>query len=122
MNTSSSAEFNERCSAKCSPASDNGCMFQFLFDRATDAVWLINPDTGAVVDCNEAAAALMRCASRADLIGRRLEELSVPEQKDGAPIVEAVRRIGTKFENRNSKFDWKLRRCDGTEVTLEGDA
>jgi PAS domain S-box-containing protein len=97
-------------------------MFQFLFDRASDAVWLINPDTGAVVDCNEAAAALMRCASRADLIGRRLEELSGPEQKGGAPIVEAVRRIGTKFENRNCKFDWKVRRFDGTEVTLEGDA
>ena len=120
MTTSEGTEFNERWSEKCSPQSDNGCMFQFLFERTSDAVWLINPDTGAVVDCNEAASVLMRCTNRADLIGRCLEELSAPEPKEGLP--EAVRRIGEKFEGRNSKFDWKARRFDGTEVILDGEA
>jgi PAS domain-containing protein len=92
MNTSKSTEFNERCSAKCSPLRDNGSMFQFLFERTSDAVWLIDPGTGAVVDCNEATAVLMRCRNRADLVGRRLDELSAPEQKDGSPTAEAARR------------------------------
>jgi PAS domain S-box-containing protein len=116
-----STEFNERCSAKCSPLRDNGCMFQFLFERTSDAVWLIDPGTGAVVDCNEATAVLMRCRSRADLVGRRLDELSAPEQKDGSPTAEAARRMA-EFESRNSKFVWQARRFDGTEVTLEGNA
>jgi PAS domain S-box-containing protein len=121
MKTSKSTEFNERCSAKCSPLRDNGCMFQFLFERTSDAVWLIDPGTGAVVDCNEATAVLMRCRSRADLVGRRLDELSAPEQKDGSPTAEAARRMA-EFESRNSKFVWQARRFDGTEVTLEGNA
>ena len=122
MNTSKNTDFNEGCSAKCSPPRDNGCMFQFLFEHTSDAVWLIDPDTGAVVDCNEAAAVLMRSTSRADLVGRRLEELAVPEQEDGRPFLEAVRRVAERFESRKSKFDWKARRLDGTEITLEGNA
>ena len=122
MNTSKSAEFNEMCSAKRSPPRDNGCMFEFLFERTSDAVWLIDSDTGAVVDCNEATAVLMRCASRADLVGKLLEELSAPEQKSGSPIAEAVGPIAERFERRNSKFDWNARRFDGTVLTLEGNA
>jgi len=122
MNTSKNTDFNEGCSVRGSPPHDNGCIFQFLFERTSDAVWLIDPDTGAVVDCNEATAVLMRCTSRADLVGRRLEELAAPEQEDSSPIVEAARRVAERFESRNSKFDWKARRSDGTEVTLEGNA
>jgi PAS domain-containing protein len=115
MNTSKNTDFTERCSAKWSPPRDGGCMFQFLFERTSD-------ETGAVVDCNEATAMLMRSTGRADLIGRRLEEFATPEQKGGSSIVEAVQRIAERFESRNSKFDWKARRLDGTEVTLEGNA
>jgi PAS domain S-box-containing protein len=97
-------------------------MFQFLFERTSDAIWLIDPETVAVVDCNEATAMLMRSTSRADLVGRRLEEFATPEQKDGSSIVEAVQQIAERFESRNSKLDWKARRFDGTEVTLEGNA
>src|SRR6516225_11982751 len=120
MNTSKNTDFNEGCSVRGSPPHDNGCIFQFLFKRTSDAVWLIDPDTGVVVDCNEATVVLMRSASRADLVGRRLEELVAQEQEDGSPIVEAVRRDAGRFESRNSKL--KARRFDGTEVTLEGNA
>jgi PAS domain S-box-containing protein len=60
--------------------------------------------------------------SRADLVGKRLEELSVPEQKNGTSIGQAARRIAEGFENRKDKFDWRARRFDGTEVTLEVNA
>jgi PAS domain S-box-containing protein len=122
MNTSTSAEFNQRRSAECSPPRDNDCMFQFLFERTSDAVCLIDPGTGTVVDCNDATAVLMRCTSRADLVGRRLEEFAASGQKEGSPTAEAVRCIAERFQSRNNKFHWKARRFDGTEVTLEGSA
>ena len=104
MNTSKNTDFNEGCSAKCSPPRDNGCMAQFLFEHTSDAVWLIDPDTGAVVDCNEAATVLMRSTSRADLVGRRLEELAASEQVHGPPswrLCDASPR-GSKAERASS--------------------
>ena len=67
----------------------------------TDAVWLFDPATATVVDCNKAAAALMRCESRADLIGKGAIELSAPEQPDGThtgeiPAAPHERRRSTR--------------------------
>lgn len=122
MNTSKNTDFNERSIGNRSPPGNNGCMFQFLFEHTSDAVWLIDPNTGTVADCNKATAVLMRSTSRADLIGRRLKELVTPEQEDDSPIVEAVRSVAERFQSRSIKFDWKARRFDGTEVRLEGNA
>src|SRR6516162_2460397 len=99
MNTSKNADSTERCSAMWSPPRDGTCMFQFLFERTSDAIWLIDPEAGAVVDCNEATAMLMRSTSRGDLVGRRLEEFATPEEIDGSSIVEAVQRIAERFES-----------------------
>src|SRR5262245_11531735 len=120
MNTPKSTGGNERRSASCGPLWENDSVFAFLFERTSDAVWMIDPGTGAVLNCNEATAVLMRCASRIDLVGKRLEELSAAGQEVGLSIVEAVQCIVEGFENRSSRFDWKARRLDGTEVTLEG--
>ena len=76
MNTSNSAEWNERRSASGGQSRNTESMFHLLFERRADAVWLFDPSTATVVDCNQAAAALLRCASTADLIGKRAEELS----------------------------------------------
>jgi PAS domain S-box-containing protein len=123
MNTSNSAEWNERCSAYGDPSRNTESMFHLLFERTADAVWLFDPATATVVDCNKAAAALMRCASRADLIGKRAEELSTPVQPDGTPTVESVaRRIAETLESGNSRFEWTARRFDGTELPLEVNA
>jgi PAS domain S-box-containing protein len=122
MNTSNCTEWNERCNAKSSPPRDSDSMFKFLFEHAMDAIWLIDPDTAKVVDCNEATAVLMRCASRADLVGKRLEELSSQRQTAGSPTVEAVRRIAETLKSGNNKFEWRSQRFDGTEVPLEVNA
>jgi PAS domain S-box-containing protein len=94
-------------------------MVQFLLESISDAVWLIDPDTGTVVDCNNATVALLRCTSRGDLIGKRFEDLAAPEQKIGAATVEPGRPIAERFKSRSSRFNWKVRRFDGTEATLE---
>ena len=74
-----------------------------------------------IVDCNEATAVLMRCR-RADLVGKQLEELSPPGQRDGSPTVEAARRITETLKSGNSRFEWTLQRFDGTRVPLEVNA
>ena len=123
MKTSKSAEWNERCSASGGPSRNTESMFHLLFERTADAVWLFDPGTATVVDCNKAAAALMRCASRADLIGKRAEEISTEVQPDGTPTVESVeRRIAEILKSGNSRFEWTVRRFDGTELPLEVNA
>ena len=112
----------ERSNAKGSQPHDTEPMFHLLFERTADAVWLFDPRTAAMVDCNEAAAALMRC-SRADLVGKRAEELSPQVQPDGSPTVESVaRRIAETLKSGNSRFEWTARRFDGTEVPFEVNA
>jgi PAS domain S-box-containing protein len=123
MNTSNSAEWDERCSAYGGPSRNTESMFHLLFERTADAVWLFDPATATVVDCNKAAAALMRCESRADLIGKRAVELSAPVQPDGISTVESVaRRIAETLKSGNSRFEWTARRFDGTELPLEVNA
>src|SRR6516225_11044867 len=97
-------------------------MFQFLFECTADAVWLIDPGSGAVVDCNEAAAVLMRSSSRAGLVGKRLEEFSPAGHKDASLTAEIARRITERGKNGNGWFEWALRRFDGTEVPLNVNA
>jgi PAS domain S-box-containing protein len=98
-------------------------MFHLLFERTADAVWLFDPATATVVDCNKAAAALMRCESRAELIGKLAIELSAPVQPDGTPTAESVaRRIAETLKSGNSRFEWTARRSDGTELPLEVNA
>jgi PAS domain-containing protein len=80
-------------------------MFHLLYERTADAVWLFDPGTAKVVDCNKAPAALMRCRSRVDLVGKRLEDLSPAVQPDGSPTAEAVRHIAETLKNGKNRFE-----------------
>ena len=93
-------------------------MFQFLFEHSADAIWLIDQETATVVHCNESTVALMRCGSRADLVGKQLEELLPPEQR-GASASPAAQSITERLRNGNGKFDWTFRQLDGTGVSFE---
>jgi PAS domain S-box-containing protein len=121
MNSSNSTKWNERCNANGRLLGDNDRMFQFLFEHTADAIWLIDPEAATVVDCNESTVALMRCRSRADLVGKQLEEL-LPLEQRGASASAAAQSITEKLKNGNRKFDWTSRRFDGTEVLLEAKA
>lgn len=95
-------------------------MFDLLFERTADAVWLFNPATASVVDCNAAAVELMRFPSKSDLVGKHSAEISPAIQPDGLPTVEsAAGRIREVLQSGNSRFEWVFLRYDGTEVPLE---
>ena len=77
-------------------------MFHLFYEGTADAVWLVDPSTAKVVDCNKATAALMRCRSRVDLVGKRLEDLSPAVQPDSSPTAEAVRHIAAGLESQKA--------------------
>ena len=97
-------------------------MFHLLFEHTADAVCLFDLSTASIADCNEATAVLMRCRSRAELVGKRLEKLLPPIQPDGSSTVEAARWIAETLKNGNSRFEWMSQRFDGTKVRLEVNA
>jgi PAS domain S-box-containing protein len=115
--------WSERSNAKGNLPRDSASMFHLLFERTAEAVWLFDPGTASVLDCNGSTVALMRCRSRADLIGKRMEELSPAVQPDGSSTVTAMARsIAEALENSNSRFEWVAQRLDGTQVPLEVNA
>jgi PAS domain S-box-containing protein len=95
-------------------------MFELLFERSADAIWLFDPRTGVFVDCNQAAVDLMRAGTKERLLQLRPEDLSPPIQPDGTPSgqksAEVVERAA---KNGGYRFEWVARRMDGEDVPLE---
>src|SRR5271157_5567323 len=78
-----SPHWNESSSAPDAPLGQNEIMFQLLFERSADAIWLFDPKARVFVDCNDAAVELMRARDKAQLLGAHLADLSPPLQPDG---------------------------------------
>jgi len=99
---------------------NNPSMFQLLFERSADAIWLFDPKAGVFVDCNSAAVELMRAGTKEKLLGARPEELSPALQPDGTSSREKTAQVIALAEERGShRFEWVARRFDGHEVPLE---
>ena len=99
---------------------DNPSMFQLLFERSADAIFLFDPQAGVFVDCNAAAVELMCAGTKEKLLGARPEDLSPLLQPDGTPSREKSAQIVALVEERGGhRFEWVGRRFDGQEVPLE---
>ncbi len=99
---------------------DNPSMFQLLFERTADAIWLFDPQAGVFMDCNSAAVELMRAGTKEKLLGARPEDLSPPLQADGTSSREKTAQVIALVAERGShRFEWVARRFDGREVPLE---
>src|ERR1044072_5203432 len=72
---------------------DNPSMFQLLFERSADAIWLFDPKAGMFVDCNSAAVELMRASTKEKLLGARPEAALPLLQPDGTPSREKSAQI-----------------------------
>ncbi|HXU75080.1 MAG TPA: PAS domain S-box protein [Methylomirabilota bacterium] len=95
-------------------------MFQLLFERSADAIWLFDPQAGVFVDCNSAAVELMRAGTKERLLGARPEDLSPALQPDGTTSREKTIEVVALVEKRGGhRFEWLARRFDGREVPLE---
>jgi len=113
-------KWDESPSAPELSVKDNPSMFQLLFERSADAIWLFDPQAGVFVDCNAAAVELMRAGTKEKLLGARPEDLSPPLQPDGTTSREKTTQIVALVEERGGhRFEWLARRFDGQEVPLE---
>lgn len=96
-------------------------MFELLFERSADAIFLFDPKTNVFVDCNPAAVALMRAGSKEKLLQLSPAALAPPFQPDGRPSRECAAEITALVrKNGSHRFEWVARRLDGTDVPLEG--
>jgi len=92
--------------------------FRVLFERSSDAHLLV--DAVGIVDCNNAAVTLLRCADKAQLMSLHPSVLSPEFQPDGrrsrekGPEMEDLAR-----QNGFHRFEWRYHRMDGEEFPVE---
>ena len=121
MNSSSAdPEWDERTSAPERLVQQTDQVFESLFERSADAIWLYDPQTAALVDCNQAAVELIGAANKEQLLRTLPEEISPPLQPDGSRSAEkAVRILALVEREKQHRFEWVIRRLDGREVPVE---
>src|SRR5213082_2810921 len=94
MNSSATNHpWDERTSASELLLKHSGSVFENFFERSVDAVWLLDPQAGVFVDCNQAAVELIGAESKQQLLRMRLDELSPPFQPDGTPSLQKSAEI-----------------------------
>ena len=116
----SSRQWDERPSASADSPVNNEAMFQQLFERSADAIFLFDPGREVFVDCNDAAVEMMRATSKEQLLLVHPAELSPEFQPDGKTSREKTPEvINLALDKGSYRFEWRARRMDGTEFPLE---
>ncbi|MDB6027167.1 MAG: domain S-box protein, partial [Verrucomicrobiales bacterium] len=111
---------DESPSASPSFFADNPSMFQLLFERSVDAIFLFDPQAGVFVDCNPAAVEIMGASSKEQLMGTTPAQLSPPIQIDGTSSQDKTVAIVALVEQKGGhRFEWMVRRFDGRDVPME---
>ena len=97
-----------------------GEVFECLFERSAEAIWLYDPQTIALVDCNQAAVELIGAENKLQLLRTRPEEISPPLQPDGTSSADKAAEIIALVEREKTHcFEWVIRRLDGRDVPVE---
>jgi PAS domain S-box-containing protein len=99
---------------------DNQSMFRLLFERSADAILLLDPDKQLFVDCNQAAVEMLRATSRQQILQTHPADFSPEFQPDGRSSQEKTpEMVGIAMANGSHRFEWRVRRLDGTEFPIE---
>src|SRR5687768_14788681 len=113
-------DWDESTSAHAPHLEHSDKVFEKLFERSAEAMWLYDPQTAMLVDCNEAAVALIGAESKQQLLRTRPDEISPPFQPDGSPTADKAAEIIALVEKKKThRFEWVIRRMDGREVPVE---
>ena len=81
--------------------------FQVMFECSADALLLCDPGVGKFIDCNQAAADMLRCADKSELLSLHPADLSPPLQPDGRDSGEkADDMIAIAMRNGSHRFEW----------------
>jgi PAS domain S-box-containing protein len=112
----------ERTSVRPPYLIDNERVFDSLFERSADAIWLleVQGQTVVLVDCNQAAVELVGAKNKQQLLRARPEDTSPPFQPDGSPSAEkAAEIVAIVQKQKTHRFEWALRRLDGKIIPIE---
>src|SRR5512139_3696420 len=94
MNSSATdLEWDESPKAPESLLKQIGGVFEVLFERSTDAIWLYDPQAARLVDCNPAAVELIGAESKEQLLRALPEDISPPFQPDGRRSADKLAQI-----------------------------
>lgn len=104
--------------------------FRVLFEYSSDA-HLVFDDTG-IIDCNNAAVAMLGCQSKSEVLGLHPARLSPTHQPDGRRSDEKCLEMDRLARNQGfHRFEWMHQKVSGesfpvevtlTPITLRGEA
>lgn len=109
---------NEHLRAELEEADAASEKFRVLFEHSSDA-HLIFDDRG-IIDCNNAAVAMLRCADKHQLLRLHPATLSPEFQPDGSHSLERGVEIDRIARERGyHRFEWMHRRMTGEDFPVE---
>jgi PAS domain S-box-containing protein len=112
--------WDERTSAPDRLRQQTEGVFESLFERSADAIWLYDPRTAMLVDCNQAAVELIGAQNKEQVLRTRPEQISPPVQPDGSRSADkAVEILALVEKQKRHRFEWTIRRLDGRDVPVE---
>ncbi|MBE0567011.1 MAG: response regulator [Krumholzibacteria bacterium] len=95
-----------------------GARYRELFERSADAILII--DDNRFIECNDATVAMLRYATRDELLQTHPSELSPEFQPDGRRSYEkADEMMELAFARGSHRFEWEHRRADGEVFPVE---
>ncbi len=98
---------------------DSQKLYQAIFESSGDAIALMEPGTGRLIDCNNAALEIFRCP-RDKLIGRTPGDFSPPEQPGGMDSHQfAKEKVSKALSGIPQSFNWLHCHEDGSLFTVE---
>ncbi len=104
--------------------------FRVMFEQSSDALLILDIESGGFTDCNNAALRLFGANDKQAMTLLRPEQISPPQQPDGSDSAGKARAmIAAAFSQGGHQFEWTHRRVDGsdfvadiqlTPITLDG--
>ncbi len=92
--------------------------FKTIFDLSPDPKMIIR--NGKFIECNIAAAYIMRASSKMELLRINPATISPQRQPDGQESVEKARQLfETAYSEGVVRFDWVYTRFDGSDLFVE---
>ncbi|MDP2370643.1 EAL domain-containing protein [Rhodoferax sp.] len=93
---------------------DSEAYNKVLFAGSHIALAVLDPETGRLLDCNQAMVAIHRLASRDALLTQWSADLGTPSQYDGRSSAEAAEKhIQEALRTGAKVFEWRHQRHDG---------
>jgi PAS domain S-box-containing protein len=109
---------NQRLQADAAAHAAANEKFRVLFEYSSDAHLIF--DQNGIIDCNNAAIAMLRCTDKTQVLQLHPAELSPERQPDGRLSLEkSVEMDATARARGHHRFEWMHRRLDGEDFPVD---